>query len=140
MTLQHWDSVDTPEILCMLISKLPGNTRDRWNRNVLILRRQHRREPELEDFIDFFNNETQLADDPLFSREALREYTERADKGGNNKRRIKQYVGKTKVEEKLGDAKDGESKFKKKQFVNVQFVIKAMNWTIAAHSRIKQDL
>ena len=98
MTLQHWDSVDTPEILCMLISKLPGNTRDRWNRNVLILRRQHRREPELEDFIDFFNNETQLANDPLFSREALREYTERADKGGNNKRRIKQYVGKTKVE------------------------------------------
>ena len=70
----------------------------------------------------------------------MREYTERADKGGNNKRRIKQYVGKTKVEEKLGDAKDGESKFKKKQFVNVQFVIKAMNWTIAAHSRIKQDL
>ena len=26
--------MDTPEILCMLISKLPGNTRDWWNRNV----------------------------------------------------------------------------------------------------------
>ena len=26
MTLQHWNSVDTLEIFCMLISKLPGNT------------------------------------------------------------------------------------------------------------------
>ena len=58
MALQHWNSVDTPKIICMLISKLPGNTRDRWNRKVLITRRQHRREPELEDFIDFFDDET----------------------------------------------------------------------------------
>ena len=43
MTLQHLNSMDTPEILCMLISKLPGNTRDRWNRKVLIISRQHRR-------------------------------------------------------------------------------------------------
>ena len=28
MTLQHWNSMDSPEIICMLISKLPGNTRD----------------------------------------------------------------------------------------------------------------
>ena len=92
MALQHWNSMDTPEILCMLVSKLPGNTRDRWNRKVLITRRQHRREPELEDFIDFFDNETQLANDPLFSRGALKDYNEKADKVGNNKRRVKQYV------------------------------------------------
>ena len=115
MTLQHWNSMDIPEILCMLISKLPGNTRDRWNRKVLIIRRQHKREPELEDFMDFFDDETQLANDPLFSREALTEYTEKADKGGNNKRRIKQYVGKTKVEKKRGDAKDGDRELKKVQ-------------------------
>ena len=71
MALQHWNSVDTPEVLCMLMSKLPGNTRDQWNRKVLIIRRQQRREPELEDFIDFFDDETQLANDPLFSREAF---------------------------------------------------------------------
>ena len=102
----------TPEILCMLISKLPDNTRDRWNRKVLITRRQHRRQPELEDFIDIFDDETQLANDPLFLREALRDFTEKVDKVGNNKRRIKQYVGKTKVEEKGGDTKDGDSEFK----------------------------
>ena len=100
----------------MLISKLPGNTRDSWNRKILIIRRQHRREPKLEDFIDFFDDETQFVNDPLFSREALRDYTEKADKVGNNKKRIKQYVGKTKVEEKSGDTKDGDSEFKKVTF------------------------
>ena len=105
----------TPEILCMLISNFPGNARDQWNKKVLIIIRKHRRELALEDFIDFFDDETQLLFDPLFSREALRDYTEKADKFGDNKRRIKQYVGKTKLEEKCGDAKDGASEFKKLQ-------------------------
>ena len=68
-----------------------------------------------EDFIDFVVDETQLANNPLFSREALRDYTKKADKGGNNKRRIKQYLGKTKVEEKSDNAKDSGSEFKKVQ-------------------------
>ena len=89
MTLQHWNSVDTPEIVCRLISKLHGNIRDRWNRKVLIIRGQNRRELELENFIDFFNDETRLAKNPLFSGEALRDNTEKVDKGGNNKSRIK---------------------------------------------------
>ena len=114
-TLQHWNPIDTPEILCMLISKLPDNTRDRWNRKVLIIKRQHKRELKLENFIDFLGNETQLADDPLFSREALMDYSEKFDKGGSNKRRIKQYVGKTEVEEKRGDVKYADRKFKKVQ-------------------------
>ena len=45
--------MDTSDILCMLISKLPGNTRYRWNKRALIIKRQHRRKPELEDSIDF---------------------------------------------------------------------------------------
>ena len=105
MTLQRWNSMGTPEILCMLISKFPGNTRDQWNKKVLIIIRQHRRELALEDLIDFFDEETQLPFDPLFSREALRDYTEKADKVGNNKRRIKRYVRKTKVEVKQREAK-----------------------------------
>ena len=53
--------------------------------------------------------------DPLFFREALRDYTEKTDKVGNNKRGIKQYAGKTKVEEKGRDAKVGDGEFKKVQ-------------------------
>ena len=135
MTLQHWNSMDTAEILCMLISKLRGNTRHRWNRNVLIIRRQHRREPELVDFIDFFEDETQLPNDPLFSREALRDYTEKADKGGNNKRRIKQYVGKNE-ESKRNLVMQKMMKVNSRKN-NLQFVMKIMTLTIAVCSRIK---
>ena len=45
----------------------------------------------------------------------MKDYNEKADKVGNNKRRVKQYVGKTKVEEEGSDAKDGDSEFKKVQ-------------------------
>ena len=27
---QTWNVLDTPEIMCMLLSKLPGGTRDKW--------------------------------------------------------------------------------------------------------------
>ena len=58
-------------------------------------------------FYWLFDDEIQLIfyDDPLFSREALSHYTEKADKVGNKKRRIKQYVRKTKVEVKQREAK-----------------------------------
>ena len=57
-------------------------------------------------FYWFFDDEIQLIfyDDPLFSREAFRDCTEKADKISNNKRRIKQYVRKTKVEVKQREA------------------------------------
>ena len=30
----EWNALDTPETLCILVSKLPGGLRDRWNRKV----------------------------------------------------------------------------------------------------------
>ena len=72
MLRQQWNSLDTPDILCALISKLPGNARDKWNRKVMMIRRSHGGEPELSDFIDFVDDETLLASDPLFSQEALK--------------------------------------------------------------------
>ena len=77
MSRQQWNSLDTPDILCALISKLPGNARDKWNRKVMMIRRSHGGEPELSDFIDFVDDETLLASDPLFSQEALKQYIER---------------------------------------------------------------
>ena len=67
MSRQQWNSLDTPDILCALISKLPGNARDKWNRKVMMIRRSHGREPELSDFIDFVDDETLLASDTLWS-------------------------------------------------------------------------
>ena len=70
---QHWNTLGTPEILCMLISKLPGMLMNRWNRNVQNIRRRELRESDLTDF-DQFVVETLLMNDLLFSREALHEY------------------------------------------------------------------
>ena len=75
MSRQQWNSLDTPDILCALISKISGNARDKWNRKVI--RRSYGREPGLSDFIDFVDDEALLASDPLFSQEALKQYIER---------------------------------------------------------------
>ena len=39
--------LDTPEIICMILAKLPLHLRDRWNGNTLLLRRRDVREPTL---------------------------------------------------------------------------------------------
>ena len=44
---------------------------------MMMIRGFHGREPELSDFIDFVDDETLLASDPLFSQEALKECNER---------------------------------------------------------------
>ena len=56
----------TPDTLCMLISKLPNGVLDKWNRKVLMLRRSQQREPSLKDFIELFDEEIVLVNDPIF--------------------------------------------------------------------------
>ena len=34
MNGNNWNIMDSPETICMLLSKLPGHMRDRWNREV----------------------------------------------------------------------------------------------------------
>lgn len=53
----------------MLLSKLPGGTRDKWSRRVLFIRRKQRKEPGLADFIDFVNDENLIVNDPVFCKE-----------------------------------------------------------------------
>ena len=54
---QDWNVLDTPEMLCILISKLPGGLIDRWNRTVQAIRRKQRREPDLQDLIQLVEKE-----------------------------------------------------------------------------------
>ena len=42
--------LNTPDIICMLLSKLPGSVRDKWSWKVLMIRRRGNREPEMADF------------------------------------------------------------------------------------------
>ena len=72
-TNQRWNTLDTPSVLCMLTSRLPRGIMERWNREVLKIRQQHR-EPNLEDFTKYVEDEAILMSDSLFSRQALSEY------------------------------------------------------------------
>ena len=61
---------------------------DRWNRTVKAVRRKQIREPDLQDLIQFVEEEITLMNDLLQPREALHEYTKCPEK--QNQRRLKQ--------------------------------------------------
>ena len=69
--------LDTPDVICMLLSKLPGKIRDQWVRAVMDVRRKEHREETLGDFIKLIHEETMLVNDPLFSKEAVDQYTDK---------------------------------------------------------------
>ena len=61
---QTWNALDTPEMMCLVLSKLPGHTRERWNRSVMSIRRRYSREPDFADLIHFVDDEATLVNDP----------------------------------------------------------------------------
>ena len=68
-----WNILDSPETICMLISKLPVPLVDRWNRKVMSFRQIQRKEPKLAELIKFVEQETLLVNDPLYSRDAVKQ-------------------------------------------------------------------
>ena len=95
---QTWNVLDTPEIMIMLLSKLPGGTRDKWSRRVLLISRKQERKPELADFIDFVNDENLIVNNPVFSKEAVEWYIDRKKKS----RRVATYVSGSKENSSIG--------------------------------------
>ena len=71
-------------MLCALISELPMSVGDRWNRRVQFTRKNQPREQDLTDFIKFVEEETELFNDPLYSREAVDQHTARKQRERNN--------------------------------------------------------
>ena len=65
---QRWNALDSPDILCKVISKLRGEKMERRNRRCQV------REPILDDLVDFIEEDTILIKDPLFSHEVLADY------------------------------------------------------------------
>ena len=85
----NWNALDNPDIICMLLSKLPGNLQDRWNRKVFYMRRQHAREPKPSNFTNFVDEEIPLLNDPMFSRDAVSQYhQEKKDRFEKRKSRV----------------------------------------------------
>ena len=94
---QNWNVLDTPEMMCLVLSKLTENIGENWNRNVMNIRRRHLRQPDFADLIHFVNDEATLANDPLFSKEAFSGYVDKKE-APNRRKLLKTYL--TAAEEK----------------------------------------
>ena len=88
--MQTWNVLDTPEVMCMPLSKLPGGMRDKWSRKVLGIRRKLKRDPELAYLIDFVSDENLIVNDPVFSKEGVKQYIEK--KPVNCGKKLSTYV------------------------------------------------
>jgi hypothetical protein len=82
-------------MLCTLVSKLPGGLIDSWNCKAIGIRRKHSREPSLKDFIVLVDVECGLVNDPLFYKEALKDYMDNTEQPQNIRRKVKMFSTKT---------------------------------------------
>ena len=88
---ETWNALDTPEMMCLVLSKLLGHTRERWNRSVMFIQRRYSREPDFADLIHFIEDEATLVYDSLFSKEALSGYVDKIEVPVKRKQ-LKTYV------------------------------------------------
>ena len=86
-----WNALNTPDTLCSLLAKLPGNMKDRWNRLAYNLRRHQERDAEFADLVNFVEEETILIIDLMFSRDALDSFMDKTHRN----RGVKTYATKT---------------------------------------------
>ena len=66
-------------MMCLILSKLHENLREKSNRTVLNIRRRHLRDPDFPNLIHFVVDEAKLANNLLFSRDALSGYVYRKE-------------------------------------------------------------
>ena len=74
-----WNALNTPDTLCSLLAKLPGNMKDRQNRLANNLRRHQERDAEFADLVNFVEEQKILITDPMFSRDVFMDNAQRSD-------------------------------------------------------------
>ena len=72
--------LDSPDVICMILSKAPCCLQDRWNRNAFRIRRTETREPEWLDLTNFIEDKIIHVNDPLFSNEYVGQYDKKTPK------------------------------------------------------------
>ena len=97
---QNWNAINTPDVICMLVSKLPNALIDRWNRIAYNIRKKHECEPNLSDLIEFVDQETTLVNDPMFSRQAIEGFNGKSEKQPEKRNRRLKTLATEAVEEK----------------------------------------
>ena len=97
---REWNPSDIPDVICMFLSKPSGVIRDKWVRVVMDVRRKKEREATLRDFIGFIKEETDLVNDPLFSKGAIDQYQgKKSTKPEHPKKRLSSYAAKSKKDQ-----------------------------------------
>ena len=98
---QQWERqlepLDIPDIICLLLSKLPNVLVDRWNRRVFNMRRNSTMESSLSNLILFIDEETTLLIDLLFSRDAVSQSHEKKEKS-DQKKKVNTLLAKTEIQ------------------------------------------
>ena len=69
-----------------MIGKILRHIRDKWNQEVLTIRKRRSMEPSLADLVAFVEEESLLVDDPLFSNNAVEQYLDQTDKSSKRGR------------------------------------------------------
>ena len=80
----YLNELNFPDMLQILQSKLPHNLQDKWNRRAVKLRVDNNREANFNDFLKIVENESMVANDPMYSREALHHIGNSSDNNNNN--------------------------------------------------------
>ena len=78
---QIWNAFGTPEMMCLMLSKLPGNTREKWIRNVMNIWESQ-----------ILDDDATFANDPLFSKVALGGYVDKKE-APNQKKAAEEKTG-----------------------------------------------
>ena len=94
-----WNALNSPDKLYNLLAKLTGNMNDRWKRLAYNLRRQKQSDAKFADLVDFIEEGAILVTDPMFSRENLDSFMDRAQSLDHRSRAVKTYATKTNITE-----------------------------------------
>ena len=121
-----WNALDSPDSICMLLPKLPGQLRDSWNREVYSIRANHSREPELKDLINYVDKETALVSDSLFSKEAVEQYLDKRDSRMMREEGLEAMQSDLKMNQKI-------NQIRTQKRTNVSCVLLVMILMIAVH-------
>ena len=69
--------LDIPDVICMIILKILGFLRDRWNGHIHKIRKNQTREPGLPNLTNFVEDEMNVVKDLLFFRKAVGQYEDK---------------------------------------------------------------
>ena len=72
--LSSASSLDSPDVICVILEKVPFHLQDSWNRRVQKIRQTQMGDTGLIDLANFIENKITLVSDPLFSRESVGQY------------------------------------------------------------------